>query len=167
MFLTLFFLVTLVTFGQTVISLTPIDIQVGASHFGIDTKSSSSTALSFGVSLNRLHFETSINGASGFGRYLDYTTSETYMTDKVNVMVFNFGYVIMPSDKFSIIPILGWGMSANIYQDTVAFDTYYNGDRKDYVNIGVIGKYYFGNFGIYGGVGTFERFKVGVSYRAW
>lgn len=165
----LFFLLILTflpSYGQSVVSLSPIDIQIGLSHYSIDTKSSRNNSFSFGASLNRFYFDMSTNSVSGYGSYLDYSSSETYITDKVNAMVFNLGYVIMPSDKFSVVPMLGWGLSSNIYQDPIAFDTYFQGDQKSYVNIAVIGKFYINNFGIYAGVGTFERFKVGLSYRA-
>lgn len=138
----------------------------GVSVFGIDTKKASNVGVNMSMSLNKIYCDFSFNGASGKGEQLDFSSSYTKPADKVNVGVFNVGYIISIKKikKLSLIPVIGWGYSNDIFEDPIGWDTYYYGPVTSHFNIGAVGNVQLGKWvGLYVGCGTYEKFKAGIS----
>ena len=105
----------------------------------------------------------SSNYATGDGTELNYASDSTYATDSSNVSVLNFGYFIPLSKTISIAPILGYGSTSTIFQDPVGFNTYFYGETKGAVNLGVKATYIIDNsVGFMIGVGTFENLQASL-----
>src|SRR5690606_440168 len=112
----------------------------GVSVFSEDAKESSNVGAYLSFSINKVYFSIASNFAKGKGEELDYSSSETYNSNKVVLGLLNFGY-IFEINKFNIIPVLGYGWSREIYEDPIAFDTYFYGDSETHFNAGVKGRY--------------------------
>jgi hypothetical protein len=135
---------------------------LGLASFSEDTKESSNLALNMGFAIYNFYFDFSSNLSTGKGEELDFTSSYTIKSNKLQVSVFNLGYAIR-INKVSIIPLLGYGWTRGIYEDSLAFDTYYFGESKGDINIGAMGVFDLaGKGGLYAGLGTFENFKIGI-----
>jgi hypothetical protein len=146
------------------ISLTPITLGLHMSKFNTETKNSPSTGFGFSLSFNRFYMDLASNFSSGKGEPLKFSSEHSYAANKCNVGVFNVGYII-PIRRFSIIPYLGYGYSNEIFQDPVGWDTYYLGETKSDISVGLIGSIKIANhLRFQAGVGTFETFKVGLTY---
>lgn len=136
----------------------------GFGVFSGDTRESSAVGLNLNFALANVYMDFSSNFSTGDGEELDYSSSQTYESDKLQVNLINFGYAIR-LNKVSIIPVMGYGWTRKIYQDPVAFDTYFYGDSEGKFNIGAIGVFEaFKGGGFYAGVGSFEVFKAGVYF---
>jgi len=138
---------------------------VGASIYSIDTKESSNTGLNFALATGRFYMDISSNIETGKGEELYFSSDETYKTNKIQIYLLNIGYKIIPRKGISIIPVIGCSLTRGIYQDPVGWDTFFYADYILHGNIGITGEIIlFNNFGIYGGIGTFERYKIGAFY---
>lgn len=139
-------------------------IGAGVSYFDKDVKESSNLGVNFSLSIGKVYFDVASNFSTGQGEELDFSSSETYKTDKISLGVVNVGYIINLK-KFSVIPVLGYGWSTEIFEDPIAFDTYFYGDNEAHFNTGIKGSYLIGNnMAVNLGVGLFERFSGGISY---
>jgi hypothetical protein len=124
----------------------------------------SSVGIGFSGSINRFYYDIASNLASGQGEYLNFSSSYSYSANKISVSVFNVGYIFKYS-RFGTIPFIGWGSSSEIFQDPIGWNTYFQANHKDHINLGIIG---FADlepqvrFQL--GFGSFEKFKVGFSY---
>lgn len=137
----------------------------GISSFPIETYSSSNVGLNINFSVNKVYIDLASNYATGEGEELDYSTSQTYLTNKLSVGVVNVGYIIS-SKKAAIIPYIGYGWNSSIYQDNLGFNSYYYGAARNKFNFGIIGKILvYKQMSIYAGVGNYERFKAGLSFQ--
>lgn len=150
----------LVSFSQNNLSCS---MGLGVVAYSIDTKSASPVGLNMSISFDKIYMDFSSNLASGKGEYLDFSSSETYSANKINVGVINIGYIIS-NDRFYIIPIIGYGWSKDIYQDPIGWDTYCYGKSLFHFNAGAVAGIKFNQIAIQGGAGIYEIFKVGVSY---
>lgn len=138
-------------------------IGFGMSSFDINTKRSSSNGLSFTGSIDRFYIDFSGNMASGKGEYLEFQSSKSYSANKISVGVINLGYII-PIKITYFAPVIGYGWSHEIYEDPIAFPTYFYGDKNTYINVGVIGGIIIDdNLGLNFGLGTYEKLKIGIS----
>ena len=145
--------------------LNSVTIGAGISSFPIETYSSSNIGFSCNFSINKVYFDLASNFAAGEGEELKYSTSQTYLTNKLSVGVINVGYIIT-SKKASIIPYIGYGWNSSIYQDNLGFSSYYYGAARNKFNFGIIGKILvYKQMSIYAGVGNYERFKAGLSFQ--
>lgn len=160
------FLISIIVISTMTISA-QIDISLGMTGFALNTKSSSKIGFNMGLTINHFYCDFSNNFASGKGEELDFSSSNTYKADKLSVGIINVGYNInvFPSNTWYITPLIGYGYARDIYEDPVGFDTYFYGKTKSYFNFGVITKVYLNKFGIFGGIGTFEKFKFGLAYK--
>jgi hypothetical protein len=103
--------------------------------------------------------------ASGKGEELNFSSSSTYNANKLSVGVINFGYNILPSNIWSVTPMIGYGYAREIYEDPIGWNTYFYGDTKAYINFAIITKIYVDKIGIFIGTGVIEKFKFGLSYK--
>lgn len=146
------------------ISVTPVTVGVYVNGFNKDTKGASNIGGGITLSFNKFYMDFAGNFASGKGEFLEFNSQYTYPADKINVVVFNAGYIISIK-SFFIVPFLGVGISSEIYQDPVGWDTYYMGDRESTISIGLIGCVNLSpHIRLQAGVGNFEKFKAGLAY---
>lgn len=139
-------------------------IGAGVSVFDAETKESSNAGVSLSFAISGFYIDLSSNFASGDGEELEFSSSQTYESDKLLVSVINFGYMV-PVGEIRITPVMGYGWTREIFQDPVGWNTYYYGDAEGHFNIGVKGMLLLDkNFGLYFGVGAFERFSGGLSF---
>ena len=174
--LLMFVFITTMAFGQiddesnnpkpkSEFSIYSVSMGGGVSYFPIDTKDASNVGFNIMFTINKIYCDISSNGASGDGEELDFSSSYTRPANKLNVGVFNVGYIISVK-KVSIIPMVGYGWSNEIYQDPIGWDTYYYGKATGHFNIGVAGNVQLSKMvGLYVGVGNYERFKAGLSFQ--
>lgn len=161
-------LMVLLTLTIPIIALsqtTDLDVMLGAgvSVFNADTKESYSAGISFSFAISGFYIDLASNFASGDGEELEFSSSQTYDSDKLLASVINFGYMI-PLGNFRITPVIGYGWTKEIFQDPVGWDTYYYGDSEGRFNIGVKGMILFDEkVGLYFGVGCYERISGGLS----
>ena len=127
----------------------------GISYFNEDVKESSKMALNFSICTMNFYLDFASNLAKGKGTELDFQSSETRISNKMQLNVFNLGYAIR-LNKVSIFPVIGYGWTRSIYEDPIAFDTYYYGEAEGKFNFGIKSSFnLFGNGGLIIGVGTF------------
>ncbi|MDP2338030.1 MAG: hypothetical protein Q8N05_16610 [Bacteroidota bacterium] len=164
---TTLFLTFLFVGAYAQISIEPISIGLHANYFNAETKDSPKNGYGFSVSFNRIYMDISSNFSGGKGEYLEYSSQYSYSSEKIHITLLNFGYII-PVKSFSIIPVIGFGESKEIYQDPVGWETYYFGKSTTKINLGIIGTIKLSeHFRFHAGVGTFENFKAGLSYYAF
>jgi hypothetical protein len=146
------------------INLNPISTGLYVTSFNQDTKKASKMGIGISLSMNKFYMDFSGNFATGKGEYLAFNSQYTYPADKVNILVFNIGYILSVK-SFNIIPFIGVGISSDIYQDPVGWDTYFMDEGVNNVSIGIIGAINLSpNVRIQAGVGNYELFKAGISY---
>lgn len=137
-------------------------INFGVSVYGVDANESSSAGIGFGMAFENVYFDISSNLSTGKGEELEFSSSYTKKSNKLQVNLINFGYAIR-MNKTSIIPLVGYGWTREIYEDDLAFDTYYFGKSEGSFNLGVMGVFdLFDNGGLYVGAGIYENFKAGI-----
>lgn len=137
---------------------------MGVAVFNTESFESSNVGISLSMELANFYLGYSTNFAAGKGEELDYSSSQTNKTDKLRIYEINIGYTISLK-KFSITPLLGFNTESKIYEDPIAFDSYYYGDKERNFSIGVTGSYYFSDhFSVYLGTGTYQIFKTGLRY---
>lgn len=149
-----------------IITFSQIDFSLGISNYSVDTKESTSVGFNFGFSYDFLYFDASSNFVSGKGEQLDFSSSSTYKTDKVNIVLINIGVnIYLVKSIWSITPLIGYGTTSAIYEDPIGWDTYYYDDKRGYANFGIMSKLYLNELGIFIGTGTIENFKLGISFK--
>lgn len=136
---------------------------IGVSFFNEDVKqASNNTGVNMSLSLYNFHFDFAGNMVTGKGTELDFQSNQTTKSDKKSIAVFNFGYSI-DVKKFSFIPVLGYAYTEDIYEDPIAFDTFYYANHQSEINLGGrIGVDLYKGAGIMVGVGTFEKLNFSV-----
>src|SRR5690606_8841349 len=77
----------------------------GVSVFSEDAKKSSNAGVYISFSISKVYFSVASNFAKGKGEELDFSSNETYNSNKVVLGVANLGYIIV-LNKFNIIPVL-------------------------------------------------------------
>lgn len=159
---------TLVLLALIIAAFTQIKAQeasfgIHGSYFGRDSKKASNLGVGMSISYEKFYLDFAGNFAKGKGQYLDFSTSYSYPADKISFFVFNVGY-ILNINKIHIIPLIGYGAAADIYEDPVGWDTYYIG-RSTIFNAGIIiGATIKDVIKVYAGTGTFENAKFGIAY---
>lgn len=101
-----------------------------------------SDGLSVYFNYKLLHLKIATNFAVGDGEYLEYKTDETYIVNKKKFTSFDLGLNFIPFKEnnkctFIITPNLGIVSTKNIYNDPVAFKTYYYGKSQNNMNFGL------------------------------
>ena len=135
---------------------------LGVSYFSEDVMEASNIALQLNFSISNIYLDLSSNFASGKGTELDFQSTETTQATKKLILLFNIGYALQ-YNKLSIIPVMGYGRTMDIYEDPIAFDTYYYADPESNFNVGAKVSYdFFGNAGLTAGIGTFEKFNIAM-----
>lgn len=136
---------------------------IGVSFFNEDVKqASNNTGVNMSLSLFNFHFDFAANMVTGKGTELDFQSNQTTKSDKKSIAVFNFGYSI-DVKKFSFIPVLGYAYTEDIYEDPIAFDTFYYANHQGEINFGGrIGVDLYKGAGIMVGVGTIEKLNFSV-----
>ena len=132
--------------------------------FGISSFDTEYSNIGFnvGATLNHFYFDLAANAASGKGEPLAFQSSSSYQVEKTSILVFNIGYAIFLDNKemFRLIPFVGWARTADIFQDPIAFDTYFLANAKSQVNLGITVQFISDSkFGFQLGIGTFEKVK--------
>ena len=138
----------------------------GMSVITENTYESSNIGLSIGFIFQQFYFDASFNNESGTGEYLEYSTDETYRTEKVSWYALNLGYNFYFNDNNTwVTPTLGAGSLRKIYNDPVGFDTYFYGDEEMFACAGVILSQRLVDF-VYvsAGINTFEMFKLQLGF---
>ncbi len=73
----------------------------------------------------KVHLDFASNFSSGEGTYLDFTSSKTYKTHKRSWVYFHIGYSFPLWKTIMVTPKIGMITIDNIYEDKLAFDTYF------------------------------------------
>lgn len=147
-------------------TMAQFDISASVVKYNIDAGNVSDFGWGIGFQVKNFYLDLSINTANGKGEYLEFSSDRTYPIDKKQVGCINIGYNVLSSERFKIIPCIGWIWTSDIYQDPIGWDTYYTQLGKSYVNMGIIFKYYTGDhFGIVLGAGTIEQLKASICYK--
>ena len=135
---------------------------VGLSFFNEDVNESTNTAFHFNMCFWNFYVDFASNLATGKGEELNFRSGQTTKSNKMRVSVINVGYAIR-INKVSLIPVLGYGWTMDIYEDPIAFDTYFYDDPKSKFNLGAKAAFdLFGNAGLTAGLGTFEKFNISI-----
>jgi len=113
-------------------------ISFGGALNGIQTKESSNLSLEMSVTLFGLYIDAASNLAKGEGTKLDFSSNQTYSTNKVEIVSMNFGYAIPLSYSKPIYftPFVGFVSTYDIYEDFVPPVTYFTKEDKTYFNAG-------------------------------
>jgi len=140
-------------------------IGAGVSFFNEDVKESSNTAFHFDFCFYNFYFDFASNLASGKGTELDYQSSQTSKLNKMQINIINVGYAVR-LNKLSLFPIVGYGWTMDIYEDPIAFDTYYYDNPIGKFNLGAKAAYLLSeNVGLLAGFGTYEKFNIAIWLR--
>jgi hypothetical protein len=124
----------------------------------------SNLGIQVGFIVSNFYFDVSAGGDKGKGQYLDFSSSYTRATDKVSVTSINVGRAFSVS-SFTLIPKIGVAIEEDIYEDTLAFYTWFNGESRLQPNLGLnISFAATDNSNIYIGVGTYEKVSMGLSF---
>lgn len=143
-----------------------LSLNLGYSTTSIDCGTAPKTCLFVGGMFGGFYIDASFNMAKTRGEYMDYNTSKTYTSTEKKFSSCNIGINLnIPHTSLIFTPTVGMCWIQTIYQDPVAFDTYYFGEGESDFNIGIMITYYFSNYiGISTGTGLNEKFKLAVSY---
>ena len=141
-----------------------IDIGLGGAFYSIDTKNSLHYGVEFSLGVRNIHIDFSSNLAQGDGKLLGYQQMK-YPPNKLRVFLINTGYKFPIGKYFKICPTIGYGWTRNLYVNPIGFKDYYKGKIINYTNVGVIAYIDIQDYtNIYIGVGTYEKFKIGLTY---
>lgn len=96
------------------------------------------------ASIYDFYFEVATNFARGDGEYLDFSSSESYRLDKVCVTSIIAGWNInLFKNKLILLPKIGYTESSAIYNDPIAWDTWYKSKLKGKLYLGGAVKWFF------------------------
>jgi|SRR5690554_1545904 len=116
---------------------------VGVEVTNIDAGNASATGYSIALDFAWFHLGVSANNAVGTGSYLAYNSTSTYSADKTAWWIFYLGGVfpLINTNEgltlLSVRPKLGMVATRDIFNDPVAFDTYYYGETERSINLNV------------------------------
>ncbi len=103
-----------------------ISMGLGISATTLDVGNASPVGLVMDIDIMNVHFDFASNLASGQGEYLDFSSSQTRKANKQLWYSINAGYAFNFKQNWSIIPKIGIVLLRNIYEDPIAWDTYYD-----------------------------------------
>lgn len=145
-------------------------ISFGGSFNTLPSKTSSNMSLEMSAILLGLYLDASSNLARGEGSPLDYSSNQTYSTDKVAISSFNIGYTIPVSKKKSLYltPFAGLIITYDIYEDFVTPVTHYRVKDKTFFNAGGLlminmGEMFHFQFGT--SLKQYVKFGIGIGFK--
>ena len=131
--------------------LDSFSLNVGSSSFSGIMDKSAEMGINCAISVNRLHFDLSSNMIND-NRSMD-------------LGVANFGYIFPLNFMVSIVPILGVGFSGGDHIGSYHSDIAHWNDNTFYYNAGFMCLMKLGKkLGFYTGIGTFESFRMGITF---
>jgi len=132
-------------------NLDSFSLNVGSSSFSGIMDKSAEMGINCAISVNRLHFDFSSNMIND-NRSMD-------------LGVANLGYIIPINFMVSIVPILGFGFSEGDHLGSYHCDILHRNDNTFYYNAGFLCLMKLGKkLGFYTGIGTFESFRMGITF---
>ena len=98
---------------------------LGVSVTTLDVGSASPVGLVFDLNMWNVHLDFASNMATGKGEYLEFSSTQTTKADKQVWYAINAGYNIEIKNSWYIVPKIGCIILRDIWEDPVAWDTYY------------------------------------------
>lgn len=149
-------------------------VSTGITFTNIDALKSSSSGLFIGIDIYNFYIEVSSNFAAGKGEYLNYESSKTYNAEKRVWYITNIGFDILIHElqnkraNFFLRPKVGYVEIDNIFNDPVAFDTYFNSEYERGFNLGLDSIFQIPENNLLvligAGFGSFEYLNIGVGF---
>lgn len=139
------------------------DIGMGAGYSTLnDHKNSSNIVWSNSISIMGFYFEFNMNLAKGKGEYLNFSSSQTYPSNKTNISSYLAGWnVYIPKSNFVVVPKIGVVEKTEIFEDPVLFNSWYKGNPEYKFTVGASVKYLFkNNLGIVLGASLHQPISV-------
>jgi hypothetical protein len=128
-----------------------IMLNVGSTSFSGVMDKSSEMGINCALSVNRMHF--------------DFSTNMVNANRSMNMDVANVGYIFPLNYLVSIVPVLGIGFSDGDHAGSYHCDIVHSINSTYYYNAGFICLIKLGkSIGFYTGIGTFESFRIGITY---
>lgn len=128
-----------------------LSLNLGSSAFSGVMDKSSEMGINCAVSLKRFHFALSTNLMNN-NRALD-------------LGVANVGFILPVNYLVSMVPVMGIGFSGGNHSGSYHSDIIHTNDSTYYINAGFMCLMKLGkNVGFYTGIGTFESFRIGVTF---
>jgi hypothetical protein len=126
-------------------------LNIGSSSFSGVMDKPAEMGINCAFSINRLHFDLSSNVIND-NRSMD-------------LSVANVGYIFPVNFMVSFIPVLGLGISDGNHAGSYHCDIFHSNENTYYCNAGFLFLMKLGKkMGFYTGIGTFESFRMGITF---
>jgi hypothetical protein len=106
-------------------------------NYNLDSRESSNLGIGAAFTLWNVYFDISSNWVSGRGNYLDFQSSQSYDTNKTNLLSINGGYSFRVNNRISITPTIGATSITDIWEDPIGNTTNFSVDRGTRFGAGV------------------------------
>lgn len=159
LFLIIFIILTLTSFSQ---------IQKAGIYLTTYDNKSEYPTIGIGVNLfiNKSYIGLSSNFVKGTGTELEFSSSYTYKTNKISSTGIVGGHIFyIENTNWYIIPELGIFIESDIYEDNLAFDSYYSDNYRGKLHGGILIGFDHNNIGFFFGGGNYELFKIGFTIK--
>jgi hypothetical protein len=109
---------------------------IGVNYNSIDTRNSPDVGRGFAITMWNVYLDINSNWVSGRGNQLDFQSSQSYDTNKTNIVSLNGGYSFKLNDRFVFTPTIGITSVSDIWEDPIGETTNFSIERKSIVGFG-------------------------------
>lgn len=147
-------------------------ISIGLVNFYEKPEHSSDIGVHFGGSFYGIYIDLSSNLAYGRGEEVDFNSNDSYEKRREDLFTFNIGVVAATFFKdravqFEVIPVIGFYSMLDVYQSPEGYDTkcFSSIPLESNLNAGVVLRITDKKMGLLLGMGTCEKYKLGLNFR--
>ncbi len=137
-------------------------IGMGVSFTSLDVGDASPAGLLFDLDFGAFHMDVASNFATGQGEYLEFSSSYTSKANKQKWYAINGGYNLPVKNWFIFTPKAGVVVLADIWEDPIAWDTYYEESAGTKFQVGADIKKQINQVYIKAGSSMTEVFSFGI-----